>query len=82
MFSSAVPTSLIGAVDADIIKRTRDVLTDITMSEIMDDNPLSPTAYREAIVQQIIMLCTRLRVSLVVVDKLMSVANSLAKDTV
>lgn len=82
MLSSAVPTSLIGAVDADIIKRTRDVLTDITMSEIMDDNPLSPTAYREAIVQQIIMLCTRLRVSLVVVDKLMSVANSLAKDTV
>ena len=82
MFSSAVPTSLISAVDADIIKRTRDVLTDITMSEIMDDNPLSPTAYREAIVQQIIMLCTRLRVSLVVVDKLMSVANSLAKDTV
>ena len=82
MFSSAVPTSLISAVDADIIKCTRDVLTDITMSEIMDDNPLSPTAYREAIVQQIIMLCTRLRVSLVVVDKLMSVANSLAKDTV
>ena len=82
MLSSAVPTSLIGAVDADIIKRTRDVLTDITMSEIMDDNPLSPAAYREAIVQQIIMLCTRLRVSLVVVDKLMSVANSLAKDTV
>ena len=82
MLSSAVPTSLIGAVDADIIKRTRDVLTDITMSEIMDDNPLSLTAYREAIVQQIIMLCTRLRVSLVVVDKLMSVANSLAKDTV
>ena len=82
MFSSAVPTSLIGAVDADIIKRTRDVLTDITMSEIMDDNPLRPAAYREAIVQQIIMLCTRLRVSLVVVDKLMSVANSLAKDTV
>ena len=82
MLSSAVPTSLIGAVDADIIKRTRDVLTDITMSKIMDDNPLSPTAYREAIVQQIIMLCTRLRVSLVVVDKLMSMANSLAKDTV
>ena len=82
MLSSAVPTSLIGAVDADIIKRTRDVLTDITMSEIMDDNPLSPTAYREAIVQQIIMLCTCLRVSLVVVDKLMSVANSLAKDTI
>lgn len=64
-----------------MIKRVRNVLTDITMSEILDEDPQGPAAYRQAVVQQIIMLCTRLRVSLIVVDKLMAVANSLAKDS-
>jgi hypothetical protein len=64
-----------------VIKRVRNVLTDITMSEILDEDPQGPAAYRQAVVQQIIMLCTRLRVSLIVVDKLMAVANSLAKDS-
>lgn len=76
----AIPSSLIGSIDSDVIKRVRDVLTDITMTEILDEDPQSPAAYRQAVVQQIVMLCTRLRVSLIVVDKLMSVANSLAKD--
>ena len=77
----AVPSSLIGSVDADIIRRVREVLTDVTMTEILDEDPQGPTAYRQAVVQQIIMLCTRLRVSLIIVDKLMSVANSLANDS-
>ena len=76
----AIPASLIGSVDSDVIKRVRDVLTDITMTEILDEDPQGPAAYRQAIVQQIVMLCTRLRVSLIVVDKLMAVANSLAKE--
>ena len=80
IFLLAIPSSLIGSIDSDVIKRVRDVLTDITMTEILDEDPQSPAAYRQAVVQQIVMLCTRLRVSLIVVDKLMSVANSLAKD--
>ena len=64
-----------------MIKRVRDVLTDITMTEILDEDPQGPAAYRQAVVQQIVMLCTRLCVSLIVVDKLMAVANSLAKDS-
>jgi hypothetical protein len=79
-FFLAIPSSLIGSIDSDVIKRVRDVLTDITMTEILDEDPQSPAAYRQAVVQQIVMLCTRLRVSLIVVDKLMAVANSLAKD--
>jgi hypothetical protein len=80
VLSLAIPASLIGSVDSDVIKRVRDVLTDITMTEILNEDPQGPAAYRQAVVQQIVMLCTRLRVSLVVVDKLMTVANSLAKD--
>jgi hypothetical protein len=79
-YFTAIPTSLIGSVDADIIKRVRDVLSDATMSEILDEDLQGPAAFRAAVVQQIVMLCTRLRVSLLIVDKLMSVANSLAKD--
>jgi hypothetical protein len=76
----AVPTSLIGSIDSDVIKRVRDVLTDATMAEVLDEDSQGPAAYRQAVVQQIVMLCTRLRVSLLIVDKLMAVANSLAKD--
>jgi hypothetical protein len=72
-----VPINLIGDVDADIIKRTRDVLTDITMTEILDEDPQGPGAFREAVRQQILALCIRLRVSLVIVDKLMAIANGL-----
>jgi hypothetical protein len=77
----AVPANLVGDVDFDIIKRTRDVLTDITMTEILNEDPQGPTAFRDAVRQQIVALCTRLRVSLVIVDKLMLVANNLSKDT-
>jgi hypothetical protein len=79
--SIAIPTSLIGSVDSDIIKRVRDVLTDITMAEILDEDPQGPNAYRQAVVQQIVAICIRLRVSLIVVDKLMAIANTLAKES-
>jgi hypothetical protein len=57
------------------------VLTDITMTEILNEDPQGPTAFRDAVRQQIVALCTRLRVSLVIVDKLMLVANNLSKYT-
>lgn len=47
------------------------------MAEIMNEEPHGPTAFRDAVRQQILALCTRLRVSLVIIDKLMALANSL-----
>ena len=47
----------------------------------MEEEPTGPIAYRDALRQQILALCTRLRVSLVIVDQLMALSNSLAVKT-
>ena len=48
------------------------------MAEIMNEDPAGPLAFRDAIRHQILTLCTRLRVALVIVDKLMALANSIS----
>jgi hypothetical protein len=68
---------LIGDADLDIIKRVRDVLSDATMSEILNQDPFGPSALQDAVRQQIFTICTRLRVSLILVNKLMTVSNNL-----
>ena len=79
---SDIDSSIVGDFYRPIIQRARDVVTNATMTEIMNAEPDGPTAFRDAIRQQIFALCTRLRVSLVVIDKLMALANSLiAKST-
>jgi hypothetical protein len=65
-------------MDQDVIRRAREVLTDATMAELLDEEPTGPNAFRDAVRQQIFMLCTRLRVTLVIVNQLMTVANNLA----
>ena len=72
-----IPTDLIGNLERDVLYRARDVITNATMADIMGEDPNSPQALRDAIRQQILALCTRLRVSLVIIDKLMAFANSL-----
>ena len=47
------------------------------MAEIMGEEPHGPVAFRDAVCQQILALCTRLRISLVIIDKLMALANSI-----
>ena len=74
---SDIPTSLIGDLDHEIIKRARDVITDATMTDILNEDPNGPTVFRDAVRQQIVALCTRLRISLVIIDKLMALANAL-----
>ena len=64
-------------MDRDVIKRARDVVTNATMSEILNEDPSGPIAFRDAVRQQILALCTRLKITLVVVDKLMALANTL-----
>ena len=76
-----IPASLLGDIDRDIIQRVRDVVTNTTIAEIMEEEPNGPIAYRDALRQQILALCTRLRVSLVIVDQLMALSNSLAVKT-
>ena len=47
------------------------------MSEILNEDPTGPIAFRDAVRQQILALCTRLKIALVVVDKLIALANTL-----
>ena len=72
-----IEPSLIGDLDHDLIKKARAVVTNATISEIMAEEPYGPTAYRDAVRQQIVALCTRLRISLVIIDQLMALSNSL-----
>ena len=68
-------------MDQQLLKRARDVVMNATMAELMNEDPHGPTAFRDAVRQQIIALCTRLRVSLVIIDHLMALANSLMAKT-
>ena len=82
MFSD-IPANVIGDLDRDIVKRARDVISNATIAELMHEDPSSPAAFRDAVRQQVVALCTRLRISLVVIDKLMALVNSLnAKITI
>jgi hypothetical protein len=77
VISLDLDVSIIGDLDQQLIQRARDVVTNATMVEIMNEDPHGPAAFRDAVRQQILALCTRLRISLVIIDKLMSLANSL-----
>ena len=63
-------------MDRDVIRRARDMVTNATMAEILNEEPHGPTAFRDAVRQQILAICTRIKISLVVVDKLMGLANT------
>jgi hypothetical protein len=76
-FILADPTDLIGHADLDVIKRVREILTDATVAEVLSEDPYGPTVLRDAVRKQIFTICTRLRVSLILVNKLMSVATNL-----
>ena len=47
------------------------------MAEIMGEEPHGPAAFRNTVCQQILALCTRLCISLVIINKLMALANSI-----
>jgi len=78
LISADIPASLIGDLDREIVQRAREVVTDATISEIINDEPQGPAAFRDAVRQQILALCTRLRISLVIIDKLMALANAIS----
>jgi hypothetical protein len=71
--------SITGDLDRDIIQRARNVITHTTMAEILNEDPNGPTAFRDGVRQQIVALCTRLRISLAVIDTLMALANTLSQ---
>jgi hypothetical protein len=77
MLSIAVPINVIGDVDFDIGK-TRSVLMDVTKTDIKLDDPRGPQAFHDDLRQQVVALCARLHISLIIVDKLMVIANDLA----
>ena len=75
--SADISAELLGDIDKDLLRRARDVLADATIRDLIREDSNSPTAFRAAIRQQIVQLCVRLRVSLIVIDRLMAVSNSL-----
>jgi hypothetical protein len=76
-----IPTSIVGDLDHEVIRRARDVVTDSTIAEILNEEPNGPIAFRDAVRQQVFILCTRLRISLAIIDKLMALANSFMPTT-
>lgn len=52
-----------------------------TMSEILHEDPNGPMSFLGAVRQKIHALCTRLKISLVVFDKLMALVNTLGGAT-
>jgi hypothetical protein len=79
LFNSEIDPSIIGDLDLQAIQRARDVVTNTTMAEIMREEPDGPAAFRDAVRQQVLALCIRLKISLVVIDRMMALANSLSK---
>ena len=73
--------SIVGDLDRQLIQRARDVVTNATMAEILNEEPEGPAAFRDAVRIQVLALCTRLRVSLSVIDALMALANTLTPKT-
>ena len=71
-----ISAELLGDIDKDLLKRARDVLADATIQDLLREDLDSPTAFRAAIRQQVVQLCIRLRVNLIVIDRLMAVSNS------
>ena len=71
-----IPAELLGDLDKDLLKRARDILADVTIRDLVREDSNSSSDFRDAIRQQIIQLCIRLRVSLIVIDRLMAVSNS------
>ena len=71
--------AIIGDLDHQIVRRARDMVIHATMIEILNEEPDGPIAYRDAVRKQILALCTRLRISLVVIDSLMALAHTLAE---
>ena len=77
MYFIDIPSDILGDLDKNLIEQARVVVSNATMAEIINDDPQSPAAFHDSVRQQILALWTRLRVSLVIIDKLMGVANAL-----
>ena len=71
-----IPAELLGDLDKDLLKRARSVLADVTIRDLLREGSNSSSDFRDALRQQIIQLCIRLRISLIVIDRLMAVSNS------
>jgi hypothetical protein len=74
-----VPANLVGDLDRDAIKRARELLTDATMTDIMNEDPQGPEAFQTALRHHIVTICTRLRISLIIINKLMAVSVAITK---
>lgn len=62
--------------DGDMITRARDVVANSIMAEIAKEDPQGQTEYQDAVRHHIVAFLQRLRVSLLVLDKLMDTYNT------
>ena len=54
---------------------SRDVLSDVIMSEIIDEDPKAQESFSDSLRHQIVITCQRLRVYLHLADRLMDLFN-------
>jgi len=63
-------------MDKASIKRARNLLADSIMTEILHKNPQDHAGFKDSIHHHIVLFCQCLRVTLVILDKLMTVYNT------
>lgn len=79
-YFSEVPASFFSEQDQAVVQRARDLITNATIADIVSDTPESTSAFATALRQQIVALCVRLRLSLIVINKLMTISVALSQD--
>jgi hypothetical protein len=71
----AHPAGSITDADLGTIKRAQAILSDTTMSELIDEDPKAHESLNDALRHQVVVSCQRLRVYLEVIDRLMAIYN-------
>jgi hypothetical protein len=67
---------IIGNFDRDAVKRAQDLIADVVISELVAEDPSSQDAFQNSLRHQVVLACQSLRVSLIIIDKLMSMYNN------
>ena len=62
-------------IECDAAKRAYDLVSNEVMYDIQQEYPSAQTSFEETVHQQIVLGCQRLRITLVIIDKLMNMYN-------
>lgn len=65
----------LGDNESHIVKQAHDLVSNIVIKELEKENTGTPTAFQDAVRYQIVANCQTLRITLLVMNQLMSVYN-------